>query len=676
MKKSNFASLLTGIAISTQLIALGQTKPKTTSTAVKAAVKQVVVAPPDPILMTIGSEEISKSEFDRVYRKNNRDSVYSETAIKEYLDLYINYKLKVREAEALQMDTSETFKSELAGYRKQLAAPYLTDKDVSESLVLEAYNRLSKDVRASHILLKLDQNALPKDSIAVYNRIMKVRDMITKGADFNKVARDSSEDPSAKENGGDLGYFTGMQMVYPFETAAYNSKPGQVTMPVRTRFGYHLIKVVDVRPAQGEIHVAHIMVRVPKEPNDSLTKVAQSRINEAMAAVKGGMPWDTAVTTFSEDKGSMKRGGELPWFGTGRMVPEFEKAAFALKNVGDISNVITTSYGMHIIKLLEKRGVPSFDEKKAELKQMIARDSRSEASKTSMINKIKKEYKFKEVPKSKDEIFALLDTNLSEGNWDLNKADKYTKDMIIFTDSLGKTTAYNQEAFAKFISTHQTKRQGVNPLVIGISMYNDWVGESCLSYEENRLDQKYADFKNLMKEYRDGILLFDLTDKMVWSKAVKDTFGLEDYYELNKSKYMWGERCEASIFAFADQKNVAVFRKAFNKGKKSVDEIVAELNKTNANAVTKRDGKYNKGEEIINMIDWQTGLSKDIIKNDGVYLVNVTKILPPMPKTIDEVRGSITSDYQSYLEKTWIEGLRAKYPVKVDDKVLETLWKK
>jgi peptidyl-prolyl cis-trans isomerase SurA len=388
------------------------------------------------------------------------------------------------------------------------------------------------------------------------------------------------------------------------------------------------------------------------------------------------MPWDTAVTTFSEDKGSIKRGGELPWFGTGRMVPEFEKASFGLKNVGDVSTVVTTSYGLHIIKLLEKRGVPSFDEKKAELKQMIARDSRSEASRTSMINKIKKEYKFKEVPKTKDEIFGLLDTNLSEGNWDLNKADKYTKDMIIFTDSLGKSTAYNQEDFAKYISTHQTKRQGVNPLVIGISMYNDWVGESCLSYEEGRLDKKYPDFKNLMKEYRDGILLFDLTDKMVWSKAVKDTAGLEDYYELNKTKYMWGERCEASIFAFADQKNVPVFRKSFNKGKKSVDEIVTEMNKTNANAVTKRDGKYNKGEEIINMIDWKTGLSKDIVKNDGVYLVNVTKLLPAMPKTIDEVRGSITSDYQAYLEKTWIENLRAKYPVQVDTAVLETLWRK
>lgn len=676
MKKSIFSSLLTGLAISTQLIALGQTKPKTTLTAPKAVVTPAVVAPPDPILMTIGSEKVSKSEFDRVYRKNNRDSVYTEAAIKDYMDLYINYKLKVREAESLQMDTSETFKTELAGYRKQLAAPYLTDKDVSESLVLEAYNRLNKDVRASHILLKLDQNALPKDTIAVYNRIMKVRDMITKGADFNKVARDSSEDPSAKENGGDLGYFTGMQMVYPFETAAYNSKVGQVTMPVRTRFGYHLIKVVDVRAAQGEIHVAHIMVRVPKEPNDSLTRVAQSRINEALLALKGGMPWDTAVATFSEDKGSMKRGGELPWFGTGRMVPEFEKASFALKNVGDISNVVSTSYGLHIIKLLEKRGVPSFDEKKAELKQMIARDSRSEASKTSMINKIKKEYNFKEIPKTKDEIFALLDTNLSEGNWDLNKADNYTKDMIIFTDSLGKKTAYNQESFAKYISTHQTKRQGVNPLAIGYTMYNDWVGESCLSYEESRLDQKYPDFNNLMKEYRDGILLFDLTDKMVWSKAVKDTVGLEDYYELNKSKYMWGERCEASIFAFADQKDVAVFRKAFNKGKKSVDEIVTELNKTNANAVTKRDGKYNKGEEIINMIDWKTGLSKDIVKNDGVYLVNVTKLIPAMPKTIDEVRGSITSDYQSYLEKTWIENLRAKYPVQVDNNVLETLWRK
>lgn len=295
-----------------------------------------VVAPKpviDPILLSVGEEQVPRSEFERVFRKNNKDTVYTEKSVRDYLELYINYKLKVKEAEALKMDTSESFKTELAGYRKQLAQPYLTDKNVSEQLIQEAYNRLKNDVRASHILIKCGNEALPKDTVIAYNRALKIRDMILKGADFTKVARDSSEDPSAKDNGGDLGYFTGMQMVYPFESAAYNNKIGQVTMPVRTRFGYHIIKTLDMRPAQGEIHVAHLMVRMPKDANDSIIKVAESKIKEAQAMLNSGMPWDSVVTKYSEDKASAKKGGDLPWFSTGRMVPEFEKAAFAMQKM-------------------------------------------------------------------------------------------------------------------------------------------------------------------------------------------------------------------------------------------------------------------------------------------------------------------------------------------------------
>ncbi|CAN5554184.1 peptidylprolyl isomerase [soil metagenome] len=634
-------------------------------------------AAPDPTLLNISGENISRSEFERVYRKNNRDSIYTEKAIREYLDLYINYKLKVKEAESLKMDTSEAFKTELAGYRKQLAQPYLTDKDVSESLVKEAYDRLSKDVHASHILLKLNADALPKDTLAVYNRIMKIRDQIMKGVDFGKIARDSSEDPSAKENNGDLGYFTGMQMVYPFESAAYTTKIGQVSMPVRTRFGYHLIKVVDMRDAQGEVHVAHIMIRLPKDAPDSTLKNADKQIHEAYAALKSGMLWDTAVVKFSEDKGSVKRGGELPWFGTGKMVPEFEKAAFQLKNDGDYSDIVKTSYGYHIIRRLERRGVASFDEKKGELKQMISRDSRNEASKLSMVNKIKKEYKFKEITKNRDEFVMILDTTVANGDWDLNKAEKFNKTLFTLTDSLSGNTAYTQQDFAKYVSTHQTKRTGTNPQAIGNGMYTDWVADQCLSYEESKLDTKYPDFRNLMKEYRDGILLFDLTDKMVWSKAVKDTTGLQTYYDKNKNNYLWGERCEATIYTVANEKVADNLRKQLNKGKKSVDDILTDINKQTPNAITKKDAIFNHGEsEVIEKSGWKTGISDNISRNGQLYIVNLKKIIPVGPKTLDEAKGVITADYQSYLETEWIKGLREKYPVQVNQQILPTLWTK
>ncbi|MBK7888398.1 MAG: peptidylprolyl isomerase [Bacteroidetes bacterium] len=685
MKKVILYSLFLSVAL-VSASAYSQVKPKapvkpakpapaTKSVAAKPAVPLSGVSV-DPILLNIAGENIFKSEFDRVFKKNNRDSVFTEESVREYLELYINYKLKVKEAESLKMDTGSTFQSELAGYRKQLAQPYLTDKEVSENLIREAYERLKKDVKASHILLKLAQDALPKDTVAAYNRLMKIRDMINKGADFGKVARDSSEDPSAKDNSGDLGYFTGMQMVYPFESVAFNSKPGVISMPVRTRFGYHIIKVTDSRAAQGEIRAAHIMVRTPKEANDSASAAAEMRIKEVEKALKGGMAWDTAVTIYSEDKGSAKKGGELPWFGTGRMVPEFEKAAFALKSEGDISGIVKTSYGYHIIRLLEKRGIPPFEEKKGELKQLIARDSRNESSRLSMIAKIKKQFKFKEVPKVKDEFIATLDTTLSEGEWDLNKADKFTRTIFTLTDSLGAVTNFTQQDFAKYVSTHQTKRSGNNPQAIGYSMFDQWIGEAVIGYLEERLDNLYPDFRNLMREYRDGILLFDLTDQMVWSKAVKDTAGIEAYYAANKNNYLWGERCNAAIYTCLNAKVAADFRKQMLKGKKSSADIITAINKNTPNGISTREGKYAHGEnEIIEAAGWKKGLSADINKNNQLLIVEIKEILPVMPKTLEEAKGVITADYQTYLEKEWIQSLHDKYKVQVFEPVLQTLWK-
>ncbi|MFM9009174.1 MAG: peptidylprolyl isomerase [Bacteroidota bacterium] len=674
MNKTFISTFLSCLTLSCMALAQG-TATKTQNSGM-APVPKAVFTPSDPVLMTISGENVSLSEFDRVFRKNNRDTVFTEKSVREYLDLYINYKLKVREAEALKMDTSETFKSELAGYRKQLAQPYLNDKEVGEQLIREAYDRLNKDVRASHILIRLDAEALPKDTLNVYNRIMKIREMVMKGADFAKVARDSSEDPSAKENSGDLGYFTGMQMVYPFETVAYSTKPGSVSMPVRTRFGFHIIKVVDVRAAQGELRVAHIMIRAAKDANDSTIAAANAKILEVKSALAGGMPWDSAVSKYSEDKGSARKGGELPWFGTGRMVPEFEKAAFQLKNVGDVSDVVKTTYGYHLIKLLEKRGVPSFDEKKAELKQLIARDSRNEASKASMIAKIKKRYTFKDTRANLDEFVNALDTSLLAGEWELTRVSKFTKYLFTLTDSGASPQLYTQQDFAKYIASHQTKRTGSTPQAVGYSMYDQWVGETCLSFYEARLDNLFPDFRNLMKEYRDGILLFDLTDKMVWSKAVKDSAGLESYYDQNKNNYLWGERFDAIVYSSKDSKALAEFKKQLVKGKKPVPDILLSVNKSATDPIVQKEARFAKGEnELVDACMGKTGAGEMSQRNDVWYLVDVKQAIPVGPKSIDEARGLITADYQNYLEKNWISSLQAKYAVSVDQGVLSKMWK-
>jgi peptidyl-prolyl cis-trans isomerase SurA len=623
-------------------------------------------------LLTVAGDKISKAEFERVfYKNNNKENSNDEKSVREYLELYINYKLKVKEAESLKMDTVESFVSELTGYRKQLAQPYLTDKDVNENLVKEAYDRMQKDVRASHILIKLAQDALPKDTLVAYAKAMRIREKLLKGADFAKMAKDSSDDPSAKENGGDLGYFTGMQMVYPFENVCFNTKPGQIAMPVRTRFGYHVIRVEDVRPAVGEIHAAHIMIKSTATDPDSLEADAKRRINDIYAKVKAGEKWDDLVAQYSEDKGSAKTGGALPWFGTGRMVPEFEKAAFALKNDGDVSEPIQSSYGWHIIKRLEKRGIPTFEEKKTELKAAVQRDSRSEMGKTSLVNRIKKENMFKEVPKNKEMFIKSLDSTLVTGTYNDSTAAKMTQPLF----TLGSRT-YSQKDFASYLMKHQTKHLNGTSQSVAYSQYDQFVEESCIALEESQLDKKYPEFKSLMQEYRDGILLFDLTDKMVWSKAVKDSAGLAGFYDKNKNNYMWGERLDATIYSCANANIAGKVRKMVKKGTKDGD-IAAEINKDSSLNVNIKTAMFSKGDnDIIDGIAWIPGITNDMSKTNQVVFVNVRSKMAPAPKSLEEAKGLITADYQTYLEKTWIEELRKKYPVSVDESVLSTVYKK
>ncbi|MFL5752939.1 MAG: peptidylprolyl isomerase, partial [Bacteroidia bacterium] len=503
----------------------------------------------DPVIMTIDGKPISKSEFENVYKKNNgKDMASDKKSVKEYLELFTNFKLKVKEAEAMGLDTAKSFKDELAGYRKQLAAPYLTDKNVNEGLVTEAYERMKWEVRASHILIKCAEDALPKDTLAAYNRIMEYRKRAVKGEDFAKLAKESANegDPSAKDNAGDLGYFTALQMVYPFENMAFNTKPGEISMPVRTRFGYHIIKVMDKRPSQGEILVAHIMIRLSKEMKSEDSANAKKKVFEIYDKLKKGEKFEDLASQFSEDKQSAPRGGQLSWFGAGKMpVVEFETTAFALKNNEDYSAPFMTRYGWHIVKRLDKKGLADFDAMKVELKQKVSKDSRSSAGRSALIARIKKENKFTETRNLKkkpatfpalDEIVSTIDSSYFKGKWSVDKAAKLDKEMFSLA---GKK--YTQNDFAKYLESHQTRRLIITDAKAYVieQQYKNFVDEACIAYEESMLESKYPDFKNLLQEYRDGILLFELTDRKVWSKAVKDTSGLKEFYEKNKNNYLW-----------------------------------------------------------------------------------------------------------------------------------------
>ena len=626
----------------------------------------------DPVLLTVDGQNITLSEFEAVYKKNNREEVVDQEDLKEYLELYINFRLKVREAEALGLDTAKKFVQELKGYQKQLAKPYLTDKTVTEKLVKEAYERSLKDVNASHILLKVGPDALPKDTLKVYNKIMDVRKQALKG-DFAELAKKYSEDPSAKENGGDLGWFSSMRMVYPFETAAFTTPVGEISAPVRTRFGYHILQVNGEREALGEISAAHIMIKTDKEASEEQVAEAKKKINEVKDLLDKGESFEDLARKYSQDRGSANKGGALPRFGTGRMVPAFEKAAFDLKEDGEYSEPFLTQYGWHIVKRLERFPVPSFEESEKTLSSKVAKDSRSQMSQTVVLNRIKKDYGFQENRKALDAVGALLDSTLIDGKWDPTPA----KDLNESVFSIGKKK-FTQADFADYIATRQTRRKDDDLLVMMNGMYTKYVNESLLAYEESKLEEKYPEYKALLKEYRDGILLFDLTDDKVWSKAVKDTAGLKAYHAEHQNDFMWEKRLDAELYYAQNDSILEPLEKALKKkskkGSPSKEELIKNFNANSALNLRVESDKYEKNEEeILENVAWEKGLQGPIKSGDNQVFVLVKEVLEPAPKSLKEARGLVTAAYQNYLEEQWIKELRDKYEYSANAELLKKI---
>ena len=489
----------------------------------------------EPIVMTIDGEGVTKSEFLQIYLKNNPNPKYDKVSLDEYMDLFQKFKLKVAEAEALGYDTIPKLNKELEGYRKQLALPYLIDSAQNEALVKEAYDRTKTEVRASHILLRLDPNAAPADTLIAYNRLLGLKARIEKGEDFASVAKmkTGSEDPSVMNNGGDLGYFTAFQMVYPFEDMAYNTKVGSVSNPFRTRFGYHILKVTDVRPARGTMRVAHLMISTGKEATQETKDNAQKKINEIYAKLTTGENWEQMVTLHSDDAGTTKKGGELPAFGTGttqRMVPAFEDAAYALKNDGDMSAPIKTEYGFHIIKRLEWKDVQPLSVIKKEIQTKVNKDERSKKSQDSFVAKLKVRYAYANTGEKNLKWFnSNLDSTYFIGKW---SAAKLKSNKVLFTID-GKK--YTQKDFADFLVKNYRGIKKDDASRVVASQYKNWEKSAILTYEESSLINKYPDYKALVNEYHDGILLYEVMSDKVWNKAVKDTSGLRNFFNENRN---------------------------------------------------------------------------------------------------------------------------------------------
>ncbi len=634
-------------------------------------------------LVTIGNENVSVEDFIKVYEKNNAitDADYRES-IREYLDLFINFKLKVMEAEARKMDTASAFISELEGYRTQLAKPYFVDETVNEALLKEAYERMTKDIRASHILIMVDENAKPADTLAAYKKIMSIRDEITGGTKtFADAAVEYSDDQSARDregsgqqggrpgNKGDLGYFTVFNMVYPFENAAYNTPVNEISMPVRSRYGYHLVQVKDKRDAMGVAEVAHIFVAVRPEAGEEDVARKTEKINNIYQKIQEGMSFEDAVTEYSEDKGSAQNQGKLSKFTSSRVVPQFVLTVDSL-TVGAISAPVRTLYGWHIIKLISRETPGTFEEESPQLKERLAKDQRSHKSEDAVIAAIKKDNKFKDYPKAKEAFIAATDSAILKNTF----VAKPYKDMTKPVMKLGKSV-YTQFDFATFVEKNQKKVDNIDKEVYLNQLYDQFVKQTCLDYMDSRLEEMYPDFNDLMTEYHDGILLFNLTDEMVWTKAVKDTAGLQNYFDNHRDQYQFGERVDATIYKVRNKKDVDKVAALLNEYPLDGD-LAKALDRDSIRTVRMTPGKFeHESDHYIDSVDWLPGLHGPINSDveDLTVFVRIRELLPAQPKELNEARGLVTADYQNYLEKEWLKQLKEKYPVVVHEDVLEQL---
>lgn len=618
------------------------------------------------VVLNVAGERVTLEEFETIFRKNNRDTAITQAALDEYMEMFINFKLKVRAAKDLGMDTVSKFRNELAGYRAQLARPYMTDDAMLGELVQQAYERKKEEIRASHILIKCEANASPADTMNALNRIRQIRARILNGEDFATLARESSEDPSAKDNSGDLGYFTVFQMVYPFEEAAFNTPVGQVSQPVRTRYGYHIINVADRRPARGEMLTAHIMVKDRKD--DSGANVGEMKIREIYDKLVAGEKFDELASKFSEDGSTAKKGGELPWFGTNKMVIEFEDAAFALKNNGDFSLPFRTSYGWHIVKRLDYRGIPSFDETERDIRSKVSKDSRAEVTRASFIQKLKKEYNYAYYPEVIKPIASKADTSVFQGILKVKKKKDQEKVMLSIAGN-----NYLVKDFVNYLTTKKNTKSKMAPPDYVNAEAASWAQDQLLKYEDGRLEQKHTAFRLLMNEYRDGILLFELTEQKVWSRAVKDTTGLKEYFGKNTDKFMWPERLEAVIYTCANAEIAKRARVMISAGTDR-SEIAAKINEGTQLNIEIQEGIFTREDkDVLSKIEWKKGLSQNVELNGQIFIVFVKDVLAPAPKKFSEARGMATSEYQNYLEQEWIRELRSTYSYSINKEALYTI---
>lgn len=620
------------------------------------------------VLFTVDKEDVLASEFIRVYNKN-LDLVKDESQkdIDNYLELFIDYKLKLQEAKKLGFNERPEYLRELSNYRKQLAKNFLTDSQVTEELVREAYDRVSYEVNAGHVLVRLPEDAPPADTLKAYNEILKLRE---------QVLNEGFEEVKKKVHNGqtifaeDLGYFSGFRMVYPFESAAFNTPAGELSQPFRTRFGYHVVKIFDKRKSKGEVEVAHILVSKQQKTNDSLQKKPEQRIKDIYAKLDQGESFESLAKQFSEDKSSANKGGKLSPFSSGQLNSKiFEETAFSLENVGDYSQPIETDLGWHIIKLIGKKPVESFEKMKGQLELKVKRDSRSNLINEAFVKKIREYYNIKDNNEAIQYFNTIVTDSFYKRTWEIPENLNNEKLLNTIRE---KQITYGE--FANYLKNAQRKLRSQKPLQVVIQEnYKEFIDSSVLKYYEDNLENENQEFSNIVDEYRDGLLLFDLMESKIWNAAKKDSLGLKEFYEKNKENYFLNERVEAQV-ASTPKENIIKKVSKMLTDEISEDKIKETLNKKGKVNVIFTSGIMDKDHQALpSDIEFKEGLSKIYKHNDSFVVVKVKKILPKEQLSFEDAKGRVITNFQDQKEKSWIQDLHQKYKVVVNNVVLNKI---
>lgn len=607
-------------------------------------------------LFALSGNPVSAEEFLYLFRKNHpKKEDHTEAKVNEYLDLLIAFKAKVTEAKARGYDTTRAFQREFANYREELRKPYLKGNDVLDRLTRQAYERMNLEVRASHLLIGLKNDASPADTLAAYQKIMKLRERILAGEDFATLARTHSEDPSARINAGDLGYFTVLQMVYPFEQAAYTLKTGEVSNPVRTRLGYHLIKVVDRRLARGEVEVSHIILRTGT-PDD---KKVKAKIFEIHTQLQGGRAWDELCKEYSDDQSTKNSGGRLRPFGVGALagVPEFEAVAFSLHEPGEMSDPFQSAYGWHIVRLERRIPVPSFESAQESLRRRVSRDERFQMEEEQFNSAKLRSFDYQEQPEVRNQLLNLADSSILRAAWSFRGAKELVEKP--FFSLRGKP--YLVSEAVSFVRLEQ-QPQSLAPSAYMDQLLNRFAQTKMEELEEEEIMKTKPEYGYLLNEYREGILLFTIMEKEVWNKAAEDSAALHAFYDGTKDKYQSGERVRATVLATEDSALHANVLALMLRG----DSLRRDQVKKFRSVQGPRN--FAPGEsKAVDRVPRTIG-THAVRLDETYYLVQISTLVPPGIRGFTEIRSQVISDYQDQLEKEWVKQLRTKYPAKVNSK--------